>query len=66
MKRNDWIYATPAQEAYISRLRAEVDAYRTAKWPRITRRMLKSEASAEIAMLLEAIQEGKQTLETRS
>lgn len=59
MKRGDWMYATPAQEAYINRLWAEVDRYRTAKWPRVTRRMLRREASAEIAMLLEAIREGK-------
>lgn len=60
MSRHDWIYATPAQEAYIRRLWVQAEVYRTAKWPRTNRRMLKKEASREIAMLLEAIREGKQ------
>lgn len=55
----EWIYATPAQESYIRRLRSKVAQYRTAKWSAITRRMLKSEASTEIEMLLAAIKQGK-------
>jgi hypothetical protein len=59
MRRNEHIYATAPQEAYISRLRAEVDQYRTAKWPKVVRRLLRSEASVEIKMLLAAVAEGK-------
>lgn len=57
----EWIYATPAQESYLRRLWSEVAQYRTAKWakPSNGRRMLKSEASTEIGMLLAAIDEGK-------
>lgn len=61
MKSNNWIYATPAQESYLRRLWSEVAQYRTAKWARPSngRKMLKSEASREIEMLLSAIAEGK-------
>ena len=66
MRRNDWIYATPAQEAYIDRLWREVAPYRTAKWARPSRRLLKSEASREIDMLKQAIEEGKAEVASRT
>lgn len=59
MKRGDWMYATPAQETYLRRLWDEVARYRTAKWARSHRRLLRSEASQEIDMLRAAIAEGK-------
>lgn len=59
MRRNDWVYASPAQEAYINRLRKQVQKYGTAKWPTINRQLLKSEASIEIDMLKAAILEGE-------
>lgn len=55
----DWIYATPAQEAYLDRLWIEVQRYRTAEWTRSKRRYLKREASREIEMLRAAIARGK-------
>lgn len=53
MRRHEWIYATPAQESYIRRLRER--AGMAAKWPPGQRRLLRSEASIEIEMLKEAI-----------
>ena len=59
MPRHDHIYATPAQESYLDKLWIEVFRYGTAKWSRGSRRLLKSDASREITMLLEAIEQGK-------
>lgn len=61
-RAREWIYATPAQEAYLDRLWAEVQRYRTAEWVRSKRRYLKSEASREIDMLRAAIARGKDEL----
>ena len=59
---NDWIYATPAQETFLRRLRNEAFAARY-QGPEVlyhdsSRRILKSEASAEISALLEAKKRG--------
>jgi hypothetical protein len=59
MRRHDGIYATPAQESYLDHLWREVARYRTAKWPRSSRRLLRSDASLEIDMLRDAIARGK-------
>lgn len=60
------MYATPSQESYLDRLWAEVAPYRTAEWPRATRRMLKSDASREIDMLKKAIARGKADVSSRA
>lgn len=50
MKRSEWIYATPAQEGYLRRLRNECFAKRISMGYVVdtSRRLLRSEASREI------------------
>lgn len=60
MRRHESMYATPAQEVYIARLRNECFAKRVrTEWPAPdrSRRFLKSEASREIAMLKAALEQ---------
>jgi hypothetical protein len=54
-RRNDWIYATPAQETYLRRLFATASALRVAPYAMPNRRLLKSEASRDIDVLKRAI-----------
>ena len=49
MKRNDWIYATPAQEAYLRRLMDQAAPLRCAPYGfNRSRRLLRSECSKAI------------------
>lgn len=62
MRNREWIYATPAQESYIKRLRNEAFSLRAeTEYGPISnsRSHLKSEASAEIDMLKRCIAKAK-------
>jgi hypothetical protein len=57
LPRNESIYATEKQEAYVRLLRSKCIGF--AKWGPTSRRLLRSEASREIEMLLQAVKEAE-------
>lgn len=61
MRRNEWIYATPAQECYIRRLQRDAFVLRcTPLYLDSSRRRLKSEASRIIDTFKAAITAAKE------
>jgi hypothetical protein len=57
--RNEWIYATPAQENYIRRLQTEAAPLRCAPYALGSRRLLKSDAARVIDDFKTAITKAK-------